>query len=797
MSNYNSLRGTIDANIKQNGRQEITGQILNSVLNQMVTTLGAGYQFAGVATLDPATDPGTPDAKVFYIANGKGTYTNFGGVEVTEDDVVVLYWDSSWHKVSTGIASQEKLSELESETNNATGLLTYSGYISVNNGKFIEYAQSKATGYLPIDKSGDIVINGVYCPPTAAILAFYDKDKNNLANIAGDRTFHFVCEKSNIPENAKYIRVSGTDFNADVSIYCMSIVSGVSLLAEELNLLQNETTEIKTAIEVVTNKVDSIGEELHYGASSFNNNGYYISAHNGQLVEYPSYKTTDFIFIDKEYPIQIDNISASSSVAVLAFYDKDKNYISSIIGNDTISNYLIEKVSIPTNAYFIRICGEQGYLVNTKIINGSALARFNNENVLLDENAFSIDGCYISITTGEPVQFATTKVTDFIPFIREYGIIVGTLSCPTGARVLAFYDKSKRYISEGSITGTDDNQFIILTADEIPEDAYYIRCTSKGKPNDFIFINGNSKEKWLDFSKSIKNEKPIKFLILGDSYSEGGGQWIKPMVAEFPQGSEWISLAVSSAKLKDRSNDRETYPYTSRPKSDNNEGNNNTLGCQIQKLKRLMAGVDLDEGETQIYTSEKEYPDVIIIEGGMNDDPDSQDVVNKYMEQLEKIVTNVYVATRPGDTPSVGSANIKTPLDEVDRTCFAGAYRYIMDELIALFPNAQIYITTASPISYRRGYGVGTSARNKAEQQRFCADIFSVNVIDWHRDGQINFIQNYTRGSGTENDPYLIAYQSGDNIDTIDQLHPNARGGKKYGRLAAKVIKQTFLDIKS
>ena len=113
MSNYNSLKTTIDANIKQNGVQAITGQILNSVLNAMVNTLGAGYQFAGVATLDPATDPGTPDAKVFYIANGKGTYEKFGGINVTEDEVVVLYWDSSWHKVSTGIASQEKLSELE------------------------------------------------------------------------------------------------------------------------------------------------------------------------------------------------------------------------------------------------------------------------------------------------------------------------------------------------------------------------------------------------------------------------------------------------------------------------------------------------------------------------------------------------------------------------------------------------------------------------------------------------------------------------------------------------------------
>ena len=122
MSNYNSLKATIDANIKQNGNQEITGQILNSVLNAMVTTLGTGYQFAGVATI--ATNPGTPDAKVFYIANGKGTYEKFGGLEVTEDDVVVFYWDSSWHKVSTGIASNEKLSELASILRNDLGLIS-------------------------------------------------------------------------------------------------------------------------------------------------------------------------------------------------------------------------------------------------------------------------------------------------------------------------------------------------------------------------------------------------------------------------------------------------------------------------------------------------------------------------------------------------------------------------------------------------------------------------------------------------------------------------------------------------
>ena len=125
MSNYNTLKTTINANIKQNGNQEITGQILNSVLNQMVNILGTGYQFAGVATRE--TNPGTPDAKIFYIANGKGTYEKFGGLEVTEDEVVVLYWDSAWHKVATGIASQAKLSELKEKVD-ALSLGAFYGY---------------------------------------------------------------------------------------------------------------------------------------------------------------------------------------------------------------------------------------------------------------------------------------------------------------------------------------------------------------------------------------------------------------------------------------------------------------------------------------------------------------------------------------------------------------------------------------------------------------------------------------------------------------------------------------------
>ena len=94
MANYNTLKTAIANVIKTNGNNEITGQLLQNELLSMITTLGYGYQFVGIAT--PTTAPGTPDAKVFYIAYTPGTYTNFGGIAVT--GLCVLKYATSWVK---------------------------------------------------------------------------------------------------------------------------------------------------------------------------------------------------------------------------------------------------------------------------------------------------------------------------------------------------------------------------------------------------------------------------------------------------------------------------------------------------------------------------------------------------------------------------------------------------------------------------------------------------------------------------------------------------------------------------
>ena len=93
MANYSQLKAAIADAIKTNGTQAITGQVLQNVLNSIVSVIGANYTFAGVAT--PSTNPGTPDQNVVYLASQAGTYTNFGGIKLSAG-ISVLKWNGAW-----------------------------------------------------------------------------------------------------------------------------------------------------------------------------------------------------------------------------------------------------------------------------------------------------------------------------------------------------------------------------------------------------------------------------------------------------------------------------------------------------------------------------------------------------------------------------------------------------------------------------------------------------------------------------------------------------------------------------
>ena len=89
MANYANLIAAIKAAVKQNGTNDITGQVMQDVLVAMTNTIGRFAAFAGTAM--PSTNPNNPDQTVYYLTSIPGTYVNFGGIVVQPDRLVALH----------------------------------------------------------------------------------------------------------------------------------------------------------------------------------------------------------------------------------------------------------------------------------------------------------------------------------------------------------------------------------------------------------------------------------------------------------------------------------------------------------------------------------------------------------------------------------------------------------------------------------------------------------------------------------------------------------------------------------
>lgn len=91
---WTDLKAAVAAVIKTNGNQEITGALLQSTLNSIIDQVGANASYKGEAI--PSTNPGTPDALVFYIASTQGPYANFGGFVLDGGFAVLSNVSGSW-----------------------------------------------------------------------------------------------------------------------------------------------------------------------------------------------------------------------------------------------------------------------------------------------------------------------------------------------------------------------------------------------------------------------------------------------------------------------------------------------------------------------------------------------------------------------------------------------------------------------------------------------------------------------------------------------------------------------------
>lgn len=117
---YARLKEVIDLNVRPNGRQAITGYVLNAVLNAVLEELGAGWQFAGVAKPGEIEVPaGGEDAKLFWLMAEYGIYTFDGGKSKTgvgrREARLMTYDGGEWKVEDLGMPNLEAVDALKAD----------------------------------------------------------------------------------------------------------------------------------------------------------------------------------------------------------------------------------------------------------------------------------------------------------------------------------------------------------------------------------------------------------------------------------------------------------------------------------------------------------------------------------------------------------------------------------------------------------------------------------------------------------------------------------------------------------
>ena len=363
-----ALEGKQDTLTAGNGIS-IEGNVISSSVAEVVDNIvNAGYVFAGVAT--PATDPSTPNAKVFYIANGKGTYEKFGGIEVTEDEVVVLKYDTAWHKVATGIASDEKLSELVKknagvnlfdESNSYAGILDKNGDITSASESYLSHSD-----FIEIDGNSSYFLSARLSLGGYGYLCYYDKNKALITPTIAMTSENMLLTP---PANAKYLRFSyrnnysnnqiqlniGTkreDFREYTPIgqYCAEkiakgVVTSKEIKAETIKYSNIEDNTISPSKTNFFNVGENIFDPNHYR----NSYGTRVSINSGNEEPNNEYNTSDYIRIVGNTKYFFSLLGSSIYPRVVAYYTEQKEFIAA----ERSQRY----ITTPENAVWMKISG--------------------------------------------------------------------------------------------------------------------------------------------------------------------------------------------------------------------------------------------------------------------------------------------------------------------------------------------------------------------------------------------------------------------------------------------------------
>lgn len=452
MANWDILKSAIAGIIKTNGRQEITGQLLQNVLNNIVTSVGENATFAGIAT--PTTNPGAPDGPVFYLATRAGEYANFNGITILEGEAAILQWNNgAWTKKISGFSTEERLLSFSSKVNVVHTKKTKDKYID-------------ASGTVHTDQNFDLFefdINGA-----TKLSMFYATGggqavfKNGLGAVTGvpmqtegHNTYESKWIDVDIPADAEKLFVTQAKNISTARPLCVLMDRYQEPFLKEAYEEVDNTPFLMSPANTITYAENGLGVDITFNTTSYNfidefNNTLNIPIESGTTITVAQFHR---LYLNRDTKaIELDNSGAvyNNKVTLLAYVERGK-IINGLLANhfkDFQDNIALGKNRI------------DNYTLN------SSLLRKPIAGSLYDIEPTSVEDGILYYTDG-----TTTELTGYST--KRY-----TLSPGTNIRVfIKTYYNSSNFIHIAYIN--DRDEFVPLINSVTPAESSYYLSISK------------------------------------------------------------------------------------------------------------------------------------------------------------------------------------------------------------------------------------------------------------------------------------------------------------------------------
>lgn len=471
MGNYEELKIAVQTVIKQNGNEEITGQVMQNTLLNIISTIGANATFAGIAT--PNTAPGTPDQNVFYLAGTPGTYSNFGGYVLTEGLVMFENSTGTFTAVNLGINSDDVRMKFLADK-------SIIGMVNIDPNHLYEIPTTGGS-------DGEYIVNSQYDTGWIVVPEYGGK-----MSISGATIYRVTFFNDVLPSGSAFISSVASDF-ANITIPDYAKLALVTLLRSAnpegyKNLIVTQPggavkrMELDAAQETNNNNILLLKERL-YKNRSFSGKvdidaNMLVNIASGNIKYIPN-TAFDVAFVDIFDKSKYLEITGATIVRVSFFSDYEIN-TANYISNTT--NYI---TTIPSNAVMATITlrktdntdGYNNLRVNQNGAAPSSLRLLQNTGELFTEKSLFFN------RSGNPrTTTAYLTTTGFLPITGKDDIVVkGANNASVPA--ITFWDAHYKFIAPIAQTEQATNRVYTVAAADIPAGAKYIRCTRNENEN--------------------------------------------------------------------------------------------------------------------------------------------------------------------------------------------------------------------------------------------------------------------------------------------------------------------------